>query len=194
MSDRLRLFVAAYPPAEHAEAMLAALRRLPLSRHREVAAAHVHMTLQFIGERSARELDGVLESVERSCSGIGAFSLMPRELITLPERGAPRLVAAETDAPAGLLEVHSRLAHRLAREPRRNASDRFRPHLTLCRFARDERPPRVSAPLDLPPFAVDRVRLMRSILKADGAEHAEVAAFPLDEPRPQTRSERTGGA
>jgi 2'-5' RNA ligase len=181
MSDRLRLFVAVYPAAESTQAMLAALRRLALAPHREVPAEQVHMTLQFIGERSKRELDHVTESVERSCSGIASFSLAPSQLIMLPERGLPRLVAAETDAPAALLEIQRRLAHRLAKEPRKNTADRFRPHLTLCRFAHGERAQRVSAPLEIPAFPVSRVSLMRSILKSSGAEHAEVAAFSLEQ-------------
>lgn len=180
MPERLRLFAAVYPTTAAAAAMLAALRTLDLARHREVPAPQVHMTLQFIGERAARELDSITESVERSCSGVGPFSLTPIALITLPERGQPRLIAAETDAPPALLEIHRRLAQRLAKEPRRDAADRFRPHLTLCRFAHGERQPRPHASLEIDPFAVDRVLLMRSVLKPGGAEHAEVASFLLE--------------
>jgi 2'-5' RNA ligase len=178
-TDTFRLFVAAYPTPQAAEAMLDELRRLALARHREVPAPQVHLTLQFIGERATRELDEIIESIERSCAGVGSFGLTPRSLIMLPERGAAKLVAAETDAPAQLLEVHRRLAHRLAREPRSNAADRFLPHMTLCRFAHGERPRRMAHPLDLPRFVVQHIALMRSMLKPGGAEHAEVAAFPL---------------
>ncbi len=178
-AESLRLFVAAYPTAEAAEAMLAALRRLELARHREVEPEQVHMTLQFIGERSVAELEGVAESVGRSCAGVGAFRLAPAALITLPERGRPRLVAAETDCPAQLAEIHRRLAHRLAREPRKDAADRFRPHMTLCRFLHGERPRPLAVALDTPPFLVSRVVLVRSVLKPQGAEHAEVRAYPL---------------
>lgn len=179
-SAALRLFVAAYPPPEAAETMLRALRALELARHREVPPTQVHMTLQFIGDRAPSELDAVAESVERSCAGIAAFSLKALTLTTLPERGHARLVAAETDAPAPLLELHRRLAHRLAREPRRNPADRFLPHMTVCRFAHGERQPRLRAAIEAPPFRVERAVLMRSILRPGGAEHAEVASFPLE--------------
>jgi 2'-5' RNA ligase len=178
-ADRLRLFVAIYPPADAAAALLGALRGIGLARHRETPVAQVHMTLQFIGDRAAREVDSVAESVERSCAGVGAFTLLPLRIVTLPANAHPRLAAAETDAPARLLEVQRRLAHRLAREPRSDAADRFLPHLTLCRFAHGERQRRLALPIEAPRFLVDRVALVRSVLKPEGARHAEVAAFPL---------------
>jgi len=175
----LRLFVAIYPPAEVAGALLASLREHEFGDHRETPVDQVHLTLQFIGERSKNEMDDVIESVERSASGIGAFELTPLRLITLPGRGRPRLIAAETDAPAGLMELQRRLAQRLARSPRVKPGDRFTPHLTLCRFAKQGRHERVEAELDFEPFAVGEIKLMRSVLLPEGAQHREVRAVRL---------------
>ena len=175
----LRLFVAIYPPAEVAEALLASVREHELDDHRMTPAEQVHLTLQFIGERGKKELDDVIESVERSASGIGAFELTPLRLITLPERGRPRLIAAETDAPAGLMELQRRLAQRLARSPRGKPGDRFTPHLTLCRFAKHGRHERVGAELELVSFGVSEIKLMRSVLLPERAQHREVRAVRL---------------
>lgn len=175
---RLRLFVAVYPPLPLAQQLLEQLARLELPRHRLTPVEQIHLTLQFIGDRAVAELDDVRESAERSAAGLHAFSLKPRRLLTIPPRGFTRLVACETDAPADLLELQRRLAHRLARNPRERGGDRFLPHLTLCRFAAPSRL-RIDEPIDLPAFRVDRVRLMRSVLRPDRAEHAEVAAFDL---------------
>ena len=176
---KLRLFVAAYPPPAFTDSVLEQLRTLGLPDHREVAPEQVHLTLQFIGDTDVRELERVKESVERSCSGIPPVTLTPERLVTLPNRGPPRLVACETDAPGDLLEIHRRLAHRLARRSRENASDRFLPHLTLCRFARTARAHTVDLPVEIDPFTIDVVRLMRSRLMPGGAEHVEVAAYEL---------------
>src|SRR5690606_23530157 len=62
----LRLFVAAYPPRETAEAMLEALRTLTLPDYRITPIEQVHLTLQFIGDTPARDLDETIESVRRA--------------------------------------------------------------------------------------------------------------------------------
>lgn len=173
----VRLFVAVYPPAETVRSLRRAVNRPGLGAVRATPPEQVHLTLLFIGDRAPRELAAVAESVERSCAGFDAFTLTPRRLITLPERGPARLIAAETDAPASLTEIQRRLAKRLARNAR--DAGRFRPHLTLVRFRPGDRPARVDEPVECEPFVVDRVVLVRSVLKSSGAEHREVAAVAL---------------
>lgn len=182
-SASVRLFVAIYPPPEVVGRLLASLDGLGLAEHKVVAPVQVHMTLHFIGEVRANHLDEIAESVERSAAGIERFELSPLMLVTLPETGSPRLVAAMTDAPAGLVEIHRRLVHRLARHARVRSKDRFTPHLTLCRFEHGARAQRVSRALEGPDplgFVVERVSLMRSVLRAAGAEHREVRGYELE--------------
>ena len=179
----LRLFVAVYPPPEVATTLAALLDQLGLPAHRATPPAQMHMTLQFIGETDPRQVNGVLESVRRSASGIEPFELSCNGLIALPERGPMRLVAATTNAPAQLLEIVRRLALRLARSSRKNSADHFRPHLTLCRFS--VTPPRMELPQLPPPamrFPVTELHLMRSVLLPEGARHDKVAGFPLEGP------------
>ena len=185
-SSQLRLFIAAYPPAEAVARMMAPLRAISLPKHRETPLEQVHLTILFIGPRPAKELDQITESVERAASGLDAFDLTPQSLTTLPKRGDARLIALETDAPATLIEIHRRLVTRLANDPRRHPSDRFLPHFTLLRFKPPVRFRLGEIEADAPPFRIDRICLMRSILRAEGAEHATVAEVPLGEraPRP----------
>lgn len=179
----LRLFVAAHPPPEVACALLESLSRLELPAHRAVPAAQIHLTSQFIGDTPAKRLPEVVESVERSCAGLEAFALTPLRLIALPQTGPARLVAAETDAPAALLELHRRLAHRLAKNARERPGDKFLPHLTLCRFTTaGAAPAGLPSPLEVGPFPVRHVTLLRSVLLRDGAEHRPVARFDLGPP------------
>jgi 2'-5' RNA ligase len=177
--SNLRLFVAVYPPLEMALVLLERAARLDLPGHRLTPPEQVHMTLQFIGDTPAAELDATRESVARSAAGLRAFSLRSMKLITLPERGPARLVAAETDAPPTLLELQRRLAHRLADTTRSRSRHGFRPHITLCRF---ESPTRLNAlheSLQVDAFDVSAICLMRSTLRPDGAQHHLVEAFDL---------------
>ena len=175
----MRLFVAVYPPESVRGAMLEALRRFDLPPHRTVPPEQVHLTLQFIGDRDPGELPAITESVRRSASGIDAFTLTPERLITLPQRSRPRLIAVETDAPPGLLELQRRLASRLARSPRVRPGDRFRPHLTICRFQREAPAGRIDNGVELPAFDVSLIHLVRSVLSPQGAKHTEVASVTL---------------
>ncbi len=177
--SNLRLFVAIYPPSDLSGRLLGSLQAHDLPEHRSVPADQVHMTLHFIGDVPAKQLDATIESVQRATSGISVFDLTVRRLITLGQRGSARLVAAETDRPPQLLEIHRRLVTRLARSPRRNPADRFRPHLTLCRFKKPVMGVQLHSPLDVEPFRVQQVVLMKSTLRPDGAQHHEVASSRL---------------
>jgi 2'-5' RNA ligase len=180
--NNLRLFVGLYPPPEVAGQMLEALANLELPPHRATRPEQVHMTLQFIGDTPVKDLEATIESVERARSGLPPAELAPVRLMALPKRGPARLVAAETDAPPTLLELHRRLAVRLAGNVRQRPGDRFLPHLTLCRFRAPARIGPLDEPLALAAFPVGEVKLMRSTLHPDGARHHEVAVFPLQGP------------
>jgi 2'-5' RNA ligase len=174
----MRLFVAAYPPVDAARGMLELLNGLELPENRLVPPEQVHMTLHFVGDTDKRQLEDVMESVQRAAAGVKAFDLRPRELMCLPERGDPRLVAVETDAPAGLLEIQRRLSAKLARPARDR--QRFMPHVTLCRFANGARVWRVERrTVETEAFAVREIRLMDSVLRPGGAEHREVGRVGL---------------
>jgi len=179
-SDCLRLFVALYPPGPTVEAALALVDRADLPRHKPVAPSQVHMTLLFLGDVARSRIAEVTESVDRSAAGIGPIELGAVRLASLPERGHARLVALETDAPSGLLELQRRLAHRLARNPRQRGAERFLPHLTLARFGgAGLRDLRISEPARLEPFRIDSVRVMSSVLGSSGAVHSEIHRVAL---------------
>jgi 2'-5' RNA ligase len=175
----LRLFVAAYPSHESARSMAKALERLKLPPHKPTPREQIHLTLQFIGDVPQRELDETIESVQRAASGLEPFTLTPQRLITLPERGPARLIAAESDAPATLMELQRRLAVRLARNIREKDDRPFRPHLTLCRFRSPARGVTMDQPLAADAFEVSQILLMRSVLMPSGARHEEVSAQKL---------------
>lgn len=176
----MRLFVAVYPPLSVAKDLLsrAALGGWPAPR--PVPAEQVHLTLQFVGDRDGKELAGVVESVERSASGLSGFGVGVVRIRTFPERGPMRLVAAETDAPGPLLELHRRLALRLSHTRSMRREKEFVPHLTLGRYpgmglggASGE------LAVEGLSFRVECLMVMESVLKPEGAMHREVARVEL---------------
>ncbi|MCK6476404.1 MAG: RNA 2',3'-cyclic phosphodiesterase [Phycisphaerales bacterium] len=178
----LRLFVAIYPPPDLAKQLIDALPALDLPDHRPSPVEQVHLTLHFIGDIDARQLEDVRESVRRAAAGLPKFELVPQRLMTLPQHGPVRLVACETDLPPVLAELHQRLVRRLARNPRDH--QRFAPHMTLCRFKTPTVRPGVDHALDsenFPPFGIESLRLMRSKLLTSGAQHEVVMTADLVE-------------
>ncbi len=175
----MRLFVAVYPPRQTALALLQATAGLDLPDHRLVVAEQIHLTLHFIGETPSGKLREIVESILASTGGLGPFALAPQGLITLPQRGRPRLLAARTDRPDTLMELQRRLAARLSRRPRGRPGDRFRPHLTLCRWRSPVSLQAIDVPLAIAPFEVGSIELVRSTLRPDGAHHETVTVFEL---------------
>ncbi len=175
----VRLFVAAYPPPETAVAMLAALGRLDLPPNRLVPSEQVHLTLHFIGETPTAKIDAITETVRHAARGMDSFALTPCQLIMLPNRPPVRLVAAETDRPAALMELHRRLVTRLARNPRHDAGNRYRPHLTLCRLHPAAKVAPIEVPLSVAPFIIESIVLVHSTLRPQGAHHETVRVIDL---------------
>ncbi|MBX3378889.1 MAG: RNA 2',3'-cyclic phosphodiesterase [Phycisphaeraceae bacterium] len=176
MSRLLRLFVAAYPPRPIVERWLEAAREMLPGDVTVGNPEQVHLTLIFLGEHDERELPDIRESIGRSIKGFAPLKLQPRHMIMLPDRGAPRLLAATTDLPAPLAEIQRRLSQRLALDRLRKSV--FLPHLTLARFP-GRSVERSTRPLPDAPFEITEIRLMRSRLLAGGAIHELDKAFAL---------------
>lgn len=175
----LRLFVAAYPPIHLAHALLDLLGQSGARDMRLTPPEQVHLTLQFIGDTDPRDMEGVQESVRRAVSGLEPPEVGVAGLVSLPERGQARLVAAALEPHPTLLELHRRLALRLAKNAKERSGERFLPHLTLGRYAsgggaRIE----VESP-GLERFRIAEAILVQSVLKPSGAEHRPIGTFPL---------------
>ena len=179
-SQRLvRLFVALHPPEDVARRLLDAAAKVVDPLHRFSAIEQVHLTLLFIGDRPGRELRDVAESTERAAAGVRAFELTAQELLTLPEKPEPRLLAATTNLPSPLIELHRRLVLRLAKPAQRRDSSEILPHLTLCRFDQQISVAPIHSPLSGPTFPVHRISLIKSVLLRGGALHETVATVEL---------------
>ncbi|HLH65736.1 MAG TPA: RNA 2',3'-cyclic phosphodiesterase [Solirubrobacteraceae bacterium] len=187
-------------PAAAAERLAAwgrgVVRGLP-GRARALPADTLHMTLVFIGERPAREVD----TIAAACSIASAWpriSLSPGEPVWLPPR-RPRVLAIELSDPAGALcALQAALAARLAAAGVISDAGRpFRPHVSVARTrgtaprrparrppadaASESRAATVPAPA-LEPFEADAVALLRSLPGAGGPRYLPLATFALTGP------------
>lgn len=175
--ETLRLFVAAYPPALVVDHLLQEVARIELPPHRPLPVDQVHLTTWFIGETDRRDIPRVEESVERAAVAIAPIVVAPDRIVTLPARGAARLVGATAPCPSPLQELHQRLRSRLARSER--VGKPFLPHLTLLRFSPPQRGLKVQRELQGIEFEITSLRLVRSELLAAGARHHTVSEIPL---------------
>ena len=73
----LRLFVAVYPPASVAAALREGLAGLELPDQRLVPREQIHMTLHFIGDTPADEVEATTETVRRAAGGLAPCSPTP---------------------------------------------------------------------------------------------------------------------
>lgn len=184
MPPSLRLFIAAYPPESTVSLLQSRAAALPLPDHKPVAVDQVHITLVFLSDRRPATLPQIETSIAASCKGVRPCIVRPRRLVTLPEKGPARLVAAETDAPPPLLELQKRLANRLAARDKRSTA--FLPHLTLLRFPGAGADFHTATDLATPDhdpstlaFEVRTICLMKSTLHPLGVRHELLREFAL---------------
>ncbi len=174
---RVRLFCALHADPVAAQQLIAAVETLEsLPDHRLTPLPQVHMTLLFIGDVDARDLDEVKESVLRAATAVEPLQWGVDRIGTLPVRGAARTVAALGPSSRGLDELHRRLSQRLARSSKNRP---FLPHMTLARFT----PARSGFKLDQafagPLLRFDTLDLVLSRLLPSGAEHQRILEAPL---------------
>lgn len=141
------------------------------------------MTLRFLGNRAPSEIPAIIAALNRCVAAATAdvpLLLTPQELVPLPSRGRPRLIALTTDLPLRLGLLHSRLSGEpiLRGEQRERAG--FLPHFTLCRFITGTNPHRFGrANVNPAKFASGPLALMSSTLTAAGAVHTPVHRIAL---------------
>jgi 2'-5' RNA ligase len=178
----MRLFVVADPPGAVREELASWARSLKRGPgFRIVAPENIHLTLAFLGELPATDVDAI-------CGALAAAAQeTPGEIqrlriggpLLLPPRRPRVLAAAILDPEARLADLQSAAARQLGEAVGYSESRRFRPHLTAARLSRDAV---IGAELDPPPaleFTVARLTLFRSHLGQSGARYEPLDAVEL---------------
>lgn len=169
----MRLFVAAYPPAEATAHLAAALPPLP-APWRPAPREQWHITLAFLGEVAPDVLPPLQERLARAADRTAPFAL------ALAGGGilGGRILVAHV---AGDVPALRRLAERVAAAARRAgvpvAERRYRAHLTLARSRTAAAGPDLARYVG-PSWPVDRFLLVRSFL-GPPLRHQPLAEQPL---------------
>jgi 2'-5' RNA ligase len=174
----MRLFVALELPAEARAALAGWAAAAAPEAMRRVPAESLHVTLAFLGGRTAADADAVSALLGRVARPVG--ELAAGDALWLPPR-RPGVLAVALRAGPALAELHQDLTAALAAaigfEPERRA---LRPHVTVARAQREAR--LRPAPLQPPPpalsFEPDALVLYRSHTGPGGARSEPLARAP----------------
>jgi 2'-5' RNA ligase len=138
----------------------------------------IHLTLRFLGQASAAQVQALgppLAAVARGCPALEAHV---KGIGTFPERGSPRVLWVGVELPPAALDLQ-RACERAARDAGFEPEPRpFRAHLTLGRWR--DRAVRPALPeTDLGPTRLDSLLLFRSETAPGGAVYTPLARFAL---------------
>ena len=145
---------------------------------RVLRAEALHVTLAFLGERPADEVDDIAAAVTACAAPVPGLCLAEPAWL-----GRGGVLAIDLDDPEGACgglaqSVSDALVALGAYTPEERA---FRPHVTVARVRRGARPRRSPLPElpDLPRFAGQSLTLFRSRLSRAGATYEPLAQVAL---------------
>lgn len=144
---------------------------------RAVAAENLHVTLAFLDDQPVEMLEHLheeLELIRHPPVGI-AFA----RFATLGGH-PPRCLAIDLVPDAALEALHKDVQKAVRRAGITLRRERFRPHVTLRRFARGDSPPVIpdSVPVLLRAVSTS-ISLCQSILRPEGVRYETLATYPL---------------
>lgn len=149
---------------------------------RIVPPQNIHLTLAFLGEREAGEVDEILGAMTLAAqqAPTGTIDgLSTGTPLLLPKRRPRVLAVAIEDPDRELAVLASTLAGTLAEAIGHGDARAFRPHLTLARIGRDGSAPERLSPPPQQSFGVGEILLMRSFLEPSGARYEELGRVVL---------------
>lgn len=182
--DLVRAFVAAIPPEDVLDSMAAFVARLrPLAPFKWVGRGQLHLTLRFLGEAPAVQVEAVSAALEKIDAG-KAFDIRLDRAGGFPNLNRPRALWMGGEAGAKELAALAARAEKAAIEAGYPAeTKRFSPHLTLARPRTEGTiPPDLAAALESVPvfsWRCDRFFLIRSRLTPAGPVYTVLREYPL---------------
>jgi len=147
-----------------------------------------HVTLKFLGDVPAEQVETLNTAVAAACAGCPALKLAARGVGFFPNAERPRVLWAGAGDDCGRLAgLQRRLEEAVRPFAPPEKTERFTGHITLGRFkpghhgSLAELRERAARLRDRPfgGWPAGGVELVRSELTADGARHTVLATFPL---------------
>ena len=171
--ERLRVFLALRLPADVLDE-IERWQREQLRNVRVVPREHLHVTLAFLGQRPAGELESVVDVLRDAAAGAGTIRFTPSRY--RETRSVGMLVLEDAQGRAALLagDVQERL-ERLG--VYRREDRRWLPHLTVARWRR--RPRLQLEPPAVRTFVPSDAAAYLSRLHPDGARYEVLESVAL---------------
>lgn len=183
----IRAFIAVALEPTVIDAITAARERLrrEIPGVRWIAPANIHLTLKFLGNIDAAQIEPLAAALRRELHPFPRFTINAKGLGVFPGPGRPRVLWVGLTGDR-LVPLASRIESALQPLGFSAENRKFTPHLTIGRWRESERAPkglvrRLEAwkTYDFGVSNVECVRLMQSVLKSDGASYHELILFPL---------------
>lgn len=149
----------------------------------------IHLTLKFIGEVSAEQV----EQVKTNLASVPMPSPIPiaiRGAGYFPNERSPRVIWLGIEAAKELAELAAQVEQSLHRMGIPKEDRPFSPHLTLGRLRKPDKIPAIKAllrqrePLEIGSFVAQEFFLYESKLSPQGSQYLKVARFPIAEHGP----------
>ncbi|ACX52821.1 2'-5' RNA ligase [Ammonifex degensii KC4] len=185
MQEKWRLFWAVPLPASLRRQLVEVQRELGFSPRsvKWVEEENLHLTVRFLGDTEAGQVDPLREAVAARLTSIKAFSLEVEKLGAFPSLKHPRVIWVGVKAHPSLFLLYQAVEEAVRGLGFAPATQPFSPHITLGRVRE-----RAVVPGDhrwaersytFTPFLVDELVLYRSFLTPRGPIYSRVAAVRL---------------
>ena len=192
MDESLRLFIAIELPPTVRAALAAARVQLEKNGRLPVRWANpegAHLTLKFLGETPAEQVEPMIAALERAVGLHNPFSLHTADLGVFPRPQAPRVVWLGVDGEIAKLRALQADVERFVAPLGFPTEQRaFSPHLTLGRADKSTRTQDLAAigkavagadPPARVTWDISQVALMRSELLREGARYTALRLLAL---------------
>jgi 2'-5' RNA ligase len=188
MSDTIRTFIAFELP----DAILAALDKVQRAlrpygfRVRWARSEGIHLTLKFLGDIKAADIEPIAGIMSDAAKDFAPFSLTARAIGVFPSIKRPRVIWSGLAGDVNLLEdLQQKIDASLTRIGFIKENRPFRGHLTLGRFQAAADPKALAQALqkfgdfETESFAADRIILFQSELEPTGAVYSKLKSIAL---------------
>jgi|Deesub1362A_J573_1020465.scaffolds.fasta_scaffold45310_1 2'-5' RNA ligase len=184
----MRCFIAIDVDKEVKDALSELIEKLKRQRAnvRWVRGEGIHLTLRFLGEIDEKRVDRIKEAIERSVKGKRCFYMNLKGTGVFPSFSRPRVLWVAVEDSPQLKEIYENLQTELEKLGFEKEKRNFHPHITLGRVKSTRGIEGLLGELrrykerEFGKIYVDRVVLMQSILKPEGAEYREIFFTKLD--------------
>ncbi len=189
MPENYRLFIAIELPTEAQSALASVQRALsPLNAVRWTKPAHIHLTLQFLGDTETALIPALSAALTETISVVPSFSLLLATVGAFPNLKRPRIIWAGVSSSTALTALHRAVTVATAAIDIPADKKPFSPHLTIGRvknYARGNDYRAIAAAVsrenisEIATVRIEHVSLIRSQLTRQGPIYTPLTEIRL---------------